>query len=423
VLRLQEEGDLTEARLELLRELVGHGWLDSRLRSYREFRRRFSPESRWWHRSPELSPVVPLVYWAKPGPRYFADQPYAVWRGDPTAILARLTAAIVEFQGYWQALPNDRGKSHLRHVLRRPWRFFGFRHELRLATHLTGSGYSVEPTFFDPASHKGQPDITVYDGPRTYDIQCKAANPSTATDMPYDVFQFFAGAFVRLVADSGGSYFLHLHMRRKVDAESVGALVSLVRRLLRARLATPRLSDTQWDLQLMEIGGGPGRIAIEETRLLALQRFDELLYSDFEPLAPKTSDRRRGQVAISHITGKRGHGLEAYVFGAAEKAAKEYVGDNPLVVSVNVYQETDMTEYMNGTRVGPSYYDWTQRFFAKYPHVALLLISSNYDKYLEMEPDKFGLATKYLAVESPNWEDVLPQLGVNVRPWQLTERD
>ena len=155
-----------------------------------------------------MSPIVPLFYWPFIGLSDLPDEPLGVWRGDPVRSLGRLLGRIMEFIDYWDSLPNGRGRTNMRWMLRDPSRFFAFLHEVRLATHIKLSGYDVEPLFFDPRSERGSPDIIVRDGRLSYDVQCKALNPSEATDLPYDVFQFLAGVFARLVEESGRSYFL-----------------------------------------------------------------------------------------------------------------------------------------------------------------------------------------------------------------------
>ena len=137
----------------------------------------------------------PLYASAAPGLRWTATDNHGVWRGDPSGILARLTAGIVEFQPYWDALPRGLGRDQLRHFLRTPGRFFGFQHELQLSVHLKGFGFAVEPSFFDPRAAPGQADIVASDSGRTYGVQCKARNPSVATNLTYEVFQFLAGRF------------------------------------------------------------------------------------------------------------------------------------------------------------------------------------------------------------------------------------
>lgn len=407
---LEQTGDLTTERLELLAELVDRAWLDSQLKRYQRFRERYSISSRWWHRRPDVSPIVPLVFWAQPGPRLWLDAPFGVWRGNPSGILGRLLAAIVEFRDYWEQLPEGRGRGHLREALRHPWRLFGIRHELRLATHMKGAGCRAEPHFLNPVSEKGDADIVVDDGQRTYDVQCKARNPSVATNMPYDVYHYFAGAWARLVKDSERSYHLFLDVKRRTDQTGVNRLLDTIQSLLGSEVTVSgRLETDDWGIELMEMGYGPGQVTPKTLREMALLRADKSLYTDMELLRPASMLHSSPHVVSCHITGDRRHGMEHYVYSAAELAAKSHSGSNPLIVSVNLYQEADMSAYMNGPSVKAGYETWRERFFSRYPRVAMLILSSNYERYLPLGGPRAALGTKYLLVESPHWDGVLPQ--------------
>ena len=410
---LEQTGDLTVERLELLTEIVGQTWLENQLRRYKAFRDRYSPPSRWWHRSPDVSPIIPLVFWARPGPRIGLDAPFGVWRGDPTGILARFLASIVEFKSYWDQLPKELVQSHLRDALRHSGRFFGLRHELRLATHIKGSGYYTEPLFFNPVSEKGGADIAIRDGNRIYDVQCKARNPSIATCLPYDVFQFLGGSWVRLVKDSGRSYFLFLNVKQKIDKTGANRLLDRVRPLVQTSLTTSgRLESDDWDIQLIEVGYGPGKVSPEKLREMALTEAERTLYTELELITAASKSSGSPYIAGFHVVGDKRHGIEHYVYSTAELAAKSHVGNNPLIISVNLYQEVDMNVYMNGPSVSAGYEVWKKRFFLKYPKVTMLILSANYDRYLPTDGVNFALGTKYLLEESPYWNDVLLHLGI-----------
>ncbi len=301
----------------------------------------------------------------------------------------------------------------MRDVLRHPWRFFGFRHEVRLATHLKGSGYPVEPLFFDPSSEKGGPDLIVHDRDRAYAIQCKATNPSNSADLSYDLFQFLGGSWARLVQDTARSLFLSLNVKKRLDEDSVKRLITQVGRLVTHDLMVAgHLETNGWDVQVSEIGYGPGKVTPDGLKRAILTDEREPLYSELEEIKPRSAVWPFPQVAGCHITGRRRGGLERQVFSAASHAANEYRGQRPLIVSVNLYQETDMFEYLNGPRVAPLWLSWQDSFFRDYPKVAMLLVSSNCDRYSQVGPVSFALATKYLVVESPRWEGVLPAMGL-----------
>jgi hypothetical protein len=404
---LEQPGDLTNERLDLLAEIVGRDWLNENLIEYKEFRQKYSLESRWWHRPPDLSPVIPLVYFAMPGPRITMDEPFGVWQGDPSGILARLLVAIVEFKDYWNNIPGNLGWNNLQYFIRSPKRFYGFKHEISLATHLKRAGYKVEPYFFDPNSKKGMADIVIEGGNQIYDIQCKARNPSTSTDLSYDRYLYFAGRWARLVADSGKSYFLFLSIRQKIEILEIDRLLEIVsNRLKNNNGHLTGIKDKFWEVDLFEIGRGDGQTPPEELRNITSRKALHPLYTDLELLRPAT---RSSPPLVSgcYISGHRSLNLSDYVFSTAESAARAHDGRNPLIISINLYQEMDMSEYLNGQDVSRKYYTWCKDFFSKNRNVAMLLISSNYDRYIETGDGHFALAKKYLIVESQHWDNVL----------------
>ncbi|MFC1974077.1 hypothetical protein ACFLU2_01835 [Chloroflexota bacterium] len=400
---------LTTQHFNLLNDILGRDWLNHTLAEYSTFRELYSLPSRWWHRSPNVSPIIPLIYWAKPGPRYMLDNPFGIWQGDPSGILYRIMAAIVEFQDYWQNLPNNLGLRSLRDKLYSPKRFYGFRHEITLATHLKHWGYDIEPCFFNPDVEKGSADIIVKDGNKTYDVQCKARNPSAATALPYEIFLYFAGRWARLVSDSGASYSLILKLKRRVNNSQIDQLLDSLTPLLFVKsAASGRISNAFWDAEVFELGYVGEQTPPENLTGLALSRSGVMLYSDMELLRPRF-ESVPPLVADCRIVGF-GHRIEDHIFSTAEKAAAAHSGDNPLIISVNLYQEVDVSQYLNSSKVAPVYYSWCRRFFSKYRRVAMLLISAGYDRYFQRDEVHFGLGKQYLAVESPHFDNVLPDL-------------
>ncbi len=407
---LEQSGHLTPERMELLTKIVGSEWLESQLAEYRTFREHCSVPSRWWHRPPDVSPIIPLVYWAKPGPRYVLDEPFGMWQGDPSGILYRLVAAIAEFQGYWQNLPNNLGLRNLRDKLYSPKRFYGFRHEIALATHLMHWGYDIEPCFFNPNVKKGSADIIVKDGDNTYDVQCKARNPSAAYALPYEVFLYFAGRWARLVFDLGVSFSLFLKLKKRVNCPRIDQLLDSVAPLLSVKSTAPRKTRNDfWDAEVLEIGYGTEQTSPESLTDLTLSRSGAILYSDMELLRPGT-ESIPPLISDCRIVGSDQGVIEDHIFTTADKAASAHTGTNPLIISVNLYHEVDIFEYLNSPKVAPQYYSWCRRFFSRYPRVALLLLSTGYDRYFQRDEIHFELRKNYLAVESPNFDNVLPNL-------------
>jgi len=232
--------------------------------------------------------------------------------------------------------------------------------------------------------------------------------------MPYDVFQFFACSLARLVADSGHSYFLFLVVKQKIDIAKARRLLDTIQAHVRTKLTiSTQLEPDDWSIQLREIGYGPGMITPEEGRKMSHSQIGGPLYTELELIRPASKLSRSPHFVGCHIAGSKGRGLEHYVFSTAERVAKAHSGDSPLIVSISLYQETDMSKYMNGPRVSPVYEAWKKRFFSINPRVAMLLISANFDRYLPIDSTRIVLGTKYLVEESPYWDNVLLRFGVS----------
>ena len=371
--------------IERFFEVLDPAWLAHEFKRLERFRERFSPLSRWWHRPPKMSPVVPLFYWPMLGLRMTDDQPMGVWRGDPSRILGRLLGAIMEFIDFWDSLPDGRGRKQLRNMLRNAGRFFGFLHEVRLASHIKLSGYHVEPLFFDPASKRGEPDLIVHDGLRRFDVQCKAMNPSASSEFPYDLFQYFAGAYARLIQDSRRSYSLYLNLKQRVDADGVRRLLSDVSKLIRSGVILGGVyQKPAWDIYLVEYGLGQGTESARTAWQLSGVSQGEPLYFEVAEVGPDIGHPGLTQIATCYVFGQKRRGLEEFVFKTANEAAQAHRGDRPLIISLAVYQDTDMGAYLNGPRVGEIYREWLDRFFEAHRGTAMLMISSNYTRYLRV---------------------------------------
>lgn len=167
-----------------------------------------------------------------------------------------------------------------------------------------------------------------------------------------------------------------------------------------------------WHIRLSEIGNNPGNVTPGNIHQSMLQFAEKLLYTDMQLIKPDLSPWKPSHIAVCHIIGENRYSLAHYVFSMAEAAAREHDRKNPLIVSVELYQELDMSEYFNKPIVNGEFEEWKKRFFSKYHQVAALMFSSYFQRYFSTGPDKASCATKYLFVESPHWDDVLRHFGV-----------
>ena len=105
--------------------------------------------------------------------------------------------------------------------------------------------------------------------------------------MPYDVFQFFACSWARLVANSGQSYFLYLVVKQKIDMAKARCLLYTIQSFVRTKLAvSAQLENDDWSIQLREIGYGPGMLTPEEGRRMSHSQTGNPLYTELELIRP-----------------------------------------------------------------------------------------------------------------------------------------
>lgn len=147
---------LTDKQVQSFYDMIGMDWVDRQCQKFSDFRKENSPSGRWWHRPPAMSPYIPLLYWSVllQGKELLEDDPHGVWRGDPQNIHARILAGLYEFEDFWADDPSVR--KNLQYMLRNSRRFYGFLHELELASRLNWPGTSVTPYFFDPDAPNDQ---------------------------------------------------------------------------------------------------------------------------------------------------------------------------------------------------------------------------------------------------------------------------
>ena len=76
--------------LDLLINILGNSWIEKELDEYDSFRHSWSPHTRWYHRRPTLSPIVPILYWNLREEFRGFQEPFGFWGGRPEEILNRL---------------------------------------------------------------------------------------------------------------------------------------------------------------------------------------------------------------------------------------------------------------------------------------------------------------------------------------------
>lgn len=405
--------------INLLINILGSAWVEKELDKYNSFRHLWSPNTRWYHRRPTLSPIVPILYWNLRDSFEGIQEPFGFWGGYPEEIFNRLGEEIDRFRDFWEVLPDNRGIDNLRWALTSPQRFFSLCHELSTSFFLAARpGIQVEPLFLDSRSTKGQPDLLVKTLRREFAVQCKSEDPSKARQLPYDLFQYLAGIFQRLVEDSGKSYHLSLHLKKNINIEHVSRIRKRAEKLIKRGITTPYPWNTTYcDFELTEIGKRIGALTLDQIRRQVLNQPGDPLYQEFVGIEDDKLIARARRLASLFISGRRGKELDWFISTAVTKSVMEANTTLPLIIAIHLYQEIDFGEYQSRPSYKQQLLPWTNNFFKEYPNVAMIFISSNRELYFArgFGDDKIALkhARQGLVVESPEWDhSEVEELGI-----------
>ena len=416
------ESRMASESFSYMTNILGESWVENALDEYQEFRSVWSPSERWYHRLPQVSPIVPLLFWNSRAD--FDDvqmsvrpyEPMGCWAGHPREVLGRLAEEIHHFEGYWKELPEERGKTNLVWALRTPHRFFSLAHELATAFFFDArEGVWVEPLFFDPRASSGKPDILAHTPKRDFAIQCKSQDPTSARHFPYDLWQYFAGVFHRVVHNSGRSIHFSALLKGRLDEKQIRRLARRVSSLVRKGLSTPfPWESSLGSFQLTDMGEFPRAQRLARLRLSAFSQA-EPFYDEIIPLPSLVAGRSR--CASLSVAGGKGEDVTEFVRRATTSATKAASADESLIVAVHLYHEIDFSEFLDRPLVQSNLMPWSNKYFADNPHLAVIFLSSNFERYdlRLVESESIGIQHGRVGwvMESPVWDHALVEpLGI-----------
>ena len=337
------------------------------------------------------------------------------WAGDPFEILNRVAEEIEYFESYWRGLPDNRGTNNLAWALKTPGRFFSLAHELATAFFLGARpGVKVEPYFLDPKASKGKPDILVHTPDRSFAVQCKSHDPTSARQLPFDLWQYFAGVFQRLVEDSGRNLHFTMNLQQRLAEKQIKQISRQIARLIRSGLTIPHPWQAKHgEYQLVDLGETP-----TTRELLGVRRSiflsNDPLYDELIPVPSWMPGKYR--FASLSVGGRRGADVTKVISKTVTAATRSAKASQPLVISVHLYQDIDFMEFPNRPMVKEHLLPWSEQFFQDHPEVAMIHLSSNHEVYNFRDAGGFiGMkhARQSWVMESPVWaHSDLESLGI-----------
>ena len=207
----------------------------------------------------------------------------------------------------------------------------------------------VEPHFLDPKSSPGEPDILAHTASGDFAIQCKSHDPTSARSFPYDLWQYFAGVFHRVVQDSGRSVHLDVRLHGRLDYREVTKLAKRVAGLVRKGVSTPyALKSSLASFQLTDMGEFPRLEHLLRLKYSAFEQ-DGPVYDELVPLTSLVEGRHR--CASLSVAGRRGEDVTEVVKKAVTSATKAAGTVGPLIVAVHLYHEIDLSDFYERPRV------------------------------------------------------------------------
>ena len=191
-----------------------------------------------------------------------------------------------------------------------------------------------------------------------------------------------------------------------MDHKQVTKLAKRVSSLVRKGVSTPYpLKANTASFQLTDMGEFP---RMEDLMRLKYSAFMQAgpVYDELVPLSSLVEGRSR--CASLSVAGRRGDDVTEFVRKAVTSATKAAGTVDPLIVAVHLYHEIDLTEFSDRPLVQSNLIPWSNRYFADNPQLALVLLSSNFERYglRLVGDDKVGIGHGWVGwvMESPVWD-------------------
>lgn len=404
--------DLTPERLKQFINIADPIWVGDQLAKYAAFRQSHSTENDWSHRPPSMSPVIPLIYWCSHEPYVLTNEPYmGYWSGEPMSILGRLVTHILDFKDYWENLPNDLGLNNIRHALKSPSRFASFEHETRTADiYRFRTQYRVKPCFLNPQAKKGEPDIILQKDSKTFNVQCKAMDPSISASMPFELFRYLMGCLCRISQDHDIHGYLTVnieeHMKSSITRKDVDLILASLREQLRNNLSI---------VGVQPFTAGNFTFHYEPSRKRRPTHLSNqfimwnkgYLFRERRIVLSKVSKTYRLTI-VCQVSGRVFPSFESYAYPRFEEAAREGPKNTPLIVCLHLYPPVPVHNYQWNPQVQKKVVSDLNKFFDRNRHVCLLLISSNDQLALPISENEAVVLTPAWEIESPYWSGERP---------------
>ncbi len=203
------------------------GWLENGVNKYRAWRKDNSLEDPQFlfHRQPDCRLLIPYftVYedWLAQG----SPSDWPTEKSHALRELASVSASIFAFQSFWTTIPQGKGEKHIAKSLRKNELCRGMLAELLAATAFVQAGASrVVPCFMNPLPNEDKSDILMTWNGEDIEVHCKSKIPGAGYLVPFDVFDYWAGCFLRDTQFFNRSWHIRLELSCDIGVRKAGEL-------------------------------------------------------------------------------------------------------------------------------------------------------------------------------------------------------
>ena len=388
--------------IDELINLLGRKWVEDQVARHSAFKSIHSPRDLWSHRKPKVSPLIPAIYEYENEGKSFQQDPLGFWYGDPIVFLAQIAEQVKLFKIYWQGLPNGRGKKNLqKHLLRMPYRFSSFHHELTVATHyVQHEGFKVTPLFFDPVASKGKPDILIEKNGLQIGIQCKARSPIESAVISFDQFQYFAGRVIRFVEDIGESYEVKIEANEKLTQGDIEKAVVKTKSLLDGGLRIPQAAIyPKFRIHVRDLGVSPPGIPVDAVQQ-KVQDTPGNLFVVGAGLNKYPNESIVRNIALISVSGPKGLDFIPWILATARESAKSSPKDIPMWLTLHTFGNFDLEVEIKKGGVGDYFDARLLDILNTYRHIQRILLSSDHENYY-YQGKSINLQTKVMTFDNP----------------------
>lgn len=205
--------------IEELINILDPVWVKGQIVKYEDWKRENSLDEPDFlvHRELECNPLIPYLAacdkWRSSGcPIEWSKEELIAIRE-----LANLAGGIFQFEHYWKSIPGGLGGEHVRASLQKTHLCRGMLAEILTATNYIQRGAEkVTPRFMDPRVSEDKSDIIMTWKDQEIEVHCKSKIPGAGYIVPFDIFDYWAGCFLRDTQYFGRSRHIRLELGSRI---------------------------------------------------------------------------------------------------------------------------------------------------------------------------------------------------------------